>query len=55
LVVPILRHELAADGQIENESPKTGDGIRRVGDVLEVSQQPLLVHRRSASARIALS
>ena len=39
LVVRVLRHELAAHGQIENEPAQAGNRVGRVGDAFIVGQQ----------------
>jgi hypothetical protein len=54
-VVRILRHELAAHSQIENEAAQAGDRVRRVGDLVIVCQKAFCVHWASASARIAFN
>ena len=54
-VVRVLRHQLAAHGQIENEAAQPRDRVGRVGDALVVREQAFGVHRASASARIAFN
>ena len=55
LVARILRHELAAHGQIENEAAQAGYRVRRVSNLLVMRQQAFGVHRASASAKIAFN
>ena len=54
-VVRVLRHQLSAHGQIENEASQARDRVRSVGDLFVMGQQPVGVHRVSASVRIAFN
>ena len=55
LVVGILRHQLAAHRQIEDEASQARDRVGRVGDAVKVSVQAIRDHLVNASVKIAFN
>ncbi len=53
LVIRVLRHQLAAHREVQNEPPQPRDGIRRIGDARKMLDQALRVHLKVVPAHRA--
>src|SRR5206468_1224726 len=54
-IFQVLFHEPSPDGEVENEPAQACDGVGGFDEAVEVLEEAVGGHRRSASARMALS